>query len=112
MTLFVIYHTYTKENMTFYIIDTTLNPAQEKQFQSYPEVVNYLNDMSKRAYGQDRKQRTILLEEMGHGADDLNATLFVRAMQDQFNIGILREGRRMRCDLSELVAFQKPEYGD
>jgi len=98
--------------MTFYIIDTTLNPAQEKQFQNYPEVVNYLEGMSQRAYQMNRKQRTILLEEMGHGADDLNATLFVRSMQDQFNIGILREGRRMRCDLSELITFQKPEYGD
>ena len=55
--------------------------------------------MCKRAYKQDKKQRTQLLEECGHGTDDYNSTLFVRSMQEAFEIGVVREGRRtaMRC---------------
>lgn len=98
--------------MTFYITDTTVSPAQEVLLPSYPEVVNYLSQMSQRAYGQTRQQRTIMLEEIGHGADDHNATLFVRTMQQEFDLGIIREGRKIRCDITTIVAFQKPEYGD
>ena len=98
--------------MTFYVDDTTLNPPQHKRFGSYPEVVNYLEDMSKRAYKQNKKERTLLLEELGNGADDYNSTLFVRSMQESFDLGIIRDNRRTRCDITTIVAFQKPEYGD
>lgn len=98
--------------MIFYVVDKTLNPAQEKRVGSYPELVSYLSGMSQRAYGQNKAQRTILLEELGNGADDRNSTLFVRSMQEQFEIGVVRDGRRMQCDVTTIVAFQKPEYGD
>lgn len=98
--------------MIFYTVDTTLRPPQEKQFGNYSELVTYLGSMSQRAYGQTKQQRTILLEECGHGNDDRNSTLFVRSMQEQFPVGIIRDGRRVQCDVTTLVAFQKPEYGD
>lgn len=98
--------------MTFYIIDTTANPAKEVRFNNYIDVVNHLSTMSKREYGQDRVQRTILLEEIGYGQDDRNATLFVRSMQEKFDVGVIRDNRRVRCDITTIVAYQKPEYGD
>jgi hypothetical protein len=98
--------------MTFYIKDTTLPSRVVTQFNTYPELVRYLSEVSKRAYGQNMQQRTILLEEIGYGKDDHNATLFVRSMQEKFEIGIIREGRCTRCDVTTIVAYQKPEYGD
>ena len=100
------------QNTTFYVVDTTLKPKQVKQFPSYTNLVNYLDQVAKRAYGQSRKERTQLLEELGNGADDYNATLFVRSMQEQFEIGVVREGRLTQGDVTVLVAYQKPEYGD
>jgi hypothetical protein len=98
--------------MTFYVEDTTLQPPSEKRFQSYKDFVLYLDGMSQRAYGQTRVERTRLLEEIGHGIDDNNATLFVRSMQDKFSIGIIREERRVRCDIPNVLSFQQEEYGD
>lgn len=99
-------------NTIFYVKDKTLNPPQEKQFNAYSKLVQYLDQMCQRAYRQTKLQRTRLLEECGHGTDDYNSTLFVRSMQEQFEIGVIREGRRTQCDVTTLVAFQKPEYGD
>jgi hypothetical protein len=98
--------------MIFYIKDTTLTPLQERIFNDYPAVVNYLSTMSQRAYGQDKKQRTLLLEELGNGEDDRNSTLFVRSMSEKFEVGIIRDGRRTKCDITSIIAFQKQEYGD
>ncbi len=96
----------------FYIVDTTVKFNQEKKFQTYEGVVKYLEGMSQRAYGQDKAQRTILLEELGNGTDDRNSTLFVRSMAEKFEMGVIREGRKTRCDITTIVAFQKPEYGN
>lgn len=98
--------------MKFYVKDTTLPSRVVSQFNTYPELVRYLNEMSKRAYGQNMHQRTLLLEEIGYGTDDRNATLFVRSMQEKFEIGVVRDGRCQPCDVTTIVAYQKPEYGD
>ena len=98
--------------MIFYIVDTTVNPSQDKMFKSYSGVVDYLDGMCQREYKQTHKERTNLLTELGHGDDDYNSTLFVRSMQDKFDIGVVREGRKSRCDITTIVAFQKVEYGD
>jgi len=99
-------------NNIFYVRDKTLNPPQEQMFKSYPQLVSYLDGMCRRAYKQTKVQRTQLLEELGNGSDDYNSTLFVRSMQEQFEIGVIRDGRRTQCDVTTMVAFQKPEYGD
>jgi hypothetical protein len=102
--------------MQYYIVDTTLNPAREVRFNSYGEIVNYLSQVSKRAYGQDRKARMIMLEEIGHGHDDSNAVNFVRSMAEKFNMGVLRDGvnknERMRCDITSVALFQQEEFGN
>jgi len=97
---------------TFYVVDKTLKPSQDMRFSSYSEFVKYLGGMCQRAYGQNQKERTQLLTECGYGDDDYNSTLFVRSMQEQYEMGVIREGRRTQCDVTVLVAFQKPEFGD
>lgn len=82
--------------MQYYIVDTTVKPAQEMRFGTYPEIVGYMSTMTKRAYGQDRKTRMLMLEEIGHGPDDRDAVNFVRSMADTFDVGVIREGRKMR----------------
>jgi hypothetical protein len=102
--------------MSYYVTDTTLNPKVDKKFESYPEIVNYLEQMSIRAYGQNRQARMNLLAELGHGYDDETAVYFVRSMAEAFEMGVLRDGlnkdEKMRCDITSVVLFQKEEFGD
>lgn len=101
--------------MQYYVIDTTLNPSQEKRFGSFNEIVRYLEGMSQRAYRQTRKERMIMLEEIGHGYDDTGSVNFVRSMAEKFNMGILRDGlnqnQKMRCDITSVELYQKEEFG-
>lgn len=101
--------TYT--NMTIYITDTTLNPAKDVTFNDYNSAVQYLEGMSIRAYGQTRKAYMVQLESIGFGEDDQGAVTFVRSLSERFEIGVIREGRKMRCDITTAFAFNKPEYG-
>ena len=96
----------------YYVIDTTIPAPQGKQFKSFPEIVRYLEGMSKRAYNQTRRERMVILEELGHGADDRDSVVFVRTMAEAFDIGVIREGRRMRCDITSIPMYQKSEFGD
>ena len=54
----------------------------------------------------------VILEELGHGADDRDSVVFVRTMAEAFDIGVIREGRRMRCDITSIPMYQKSEFGD
>ena len=98
--------------MTLYVVDTTLTPTKDVTFNSYPQLVSYLDGMSQRAYGSNRKQRMIMLEEIGHGYDDPDGVTFVRSMAEAFNIGVVREGRKMRCDVPSMALYQKEEFGN
>lgn len=102
--------------MTFYIIDTTLKPAQEIRLHDYKSTVNYLEAMSIRAYNQTRKQRMIMLEEIGHGYDDRDSVTFVRSMASQFDMGVIRNNagalNRMKCDIPSIALYQKEEFGN
>ena len=96
--------------MTIYITDTTVNPARDVTFNDYQSAVRHLEGMAARS-GQPRKSFMILLESIGYGGDDSGSVTFVRAMSDKFNIGIVRNGRKMRCDITSAFTFDKPEYG-
>lgn len=101
---------------TFYVIDRTLNPPREVRFPDYATTVRYLEGMSQRAYGQNRKQRMIMLEEIGHGYDDRDAVTFVRSMAQEFEMGVIRNDagvqRRMKCDICSVALYQKEEFGN
>lgn len=100
--------------MQYYVIDTTLNPSQEKRFGSYPQIVQYLEQMTPRAFKQTRKERMLMLEEIGHGYDDTDSVNFVRSMSEKFNIGVIRDAikaEKMRCDITSVALYQKEEFG-
>lgn len=80
-------------------------------FYDYPSAVKHLEGMCQRALGESRKQHMLLLESVGHGDDDFQSVNFVRAMAERFDIGLVRDGRKMRCDITTAFAFNKPEYG-
>lgn len=96
----------------YYVIDTTVRPAQTIKSESYPEILTHLDGMSKRHFGQTRKQRMIVLEELGHGSDDNQGVNFVRSMAETFNMGVVRDAGLMRCDIVNVALYQKPEFGD
>lgn len=96
--------------MKYYILDSTVN--KEARFGSYKELVTYLEQLCQRKFRQTRKQRMIMLEEIGHGYDDTDSVVFVRSMAEVFDIGILREGNRVRCDVTSASLFNKEEYGN
>ena len=97
---------------TIYIVDTTVNPAQEVRFNAYPPAVKRLEEMSIRSFSQTRKNRMLVLEELGHGYDDPDAVNFVRSMAESFNMGVIRDGLRMRCDITAIPLYQKEEFGN
>lgn len=100
----------------YYVIDKTLSPPREVRLQTYPQIVQYLEQMSVRAYKQNRKQRMIMLEEIGHGYDDRDAVTFVRSMAQDFEMGVIRNdagvNRRMKCDITSVALYQKEEFGN
>lgn len=101
--------------MKFFINDTTTKPPRAAQFNTYQEVVKYLEGMSQRAYGQTRKERMYLIEELGGGPDDRDSVSFVRAMANAFEIGVIRNDaghlRQMKCDITSIDQFQADEFG-
>jgi hypothetical protein len=97
--------------MKIYITDTTITPVKDVLFNDYNSATRYLEGMSQRAFGQTRKDYMLLLESMGHGYDDTSSVNFVRAMSERFNIGVVREGRKVKCDISAAIMFDKEEYG-
>ncbi len=101
--------------MQYYVVDTTIRPAQEKRFTSYPQIVAYLEGMCQRAFGETRKTRMVLLESLGHGYDDTDSVTFVRSMAQNFNMGVIRDGvtagEKMQCDITAVELFQKDEFG-
>lgn len=98
--------------MKYYVVDTTVRPSQTIQTNTYPELVKHLEGMTIRQYGQTRKQRMIILEEVGHGDDDRQAVNFVRSMAEKFNMGVVRMEGLMRCDVTSVALYQKEEYGN
>ncbi len=98
--------------MKYYVVDTTLQiPNKIQEFNTYPEIVYYLEGMCQRRYGQTRKERMIVLEEVGHGHDDNQAVNFVRGMAEEFSMGVVREDRYVRCDITNVALYQKEEFG-
>jgi hypothetical protein len=98
--------------MIYYVIDRTLKPLRAWHFNSYPEIVKHLEGMCERIYGQTRKERMLILEELGHGADDRDSVVFVRSMAEGFDIGVVRDGQRTRCDISTIPLYQREEFGN
>lgn len=104
----IVYNTY---NMQIFITDTTLKPAKDVILNDYYQAVKYLEGMTQRKFGRGRREHMLLLESVGYGSDDNQSVTFVRSIAEHFQIGIVREGRKIHCDITSAFVFNKPEYG-
>ena len=95
----------------FYIQDPTLGQQKYVTFNTVPELVNYLNTMIPRAFKISRAEYMQNLIDLGHGYDDRDGVTLTRAMADQFNIGLVKNGTYVRTDVHTANAFEKEEYG-
>jgi hypothetical protein len=52
------------------------------------------------------------LAELGHGYDSIFTDVaWIRAMQNEFQMGMIQNNRHIQSDLT-MYSFNKPEYGD
>ena len=98
--------------MLYYVLDTTTRPIQVATFPTYRELVAELEKLSIKKFRQTRHDRMVLLEEVGHGDDDARSVNFVRTMAEAFEMGVIREGKLIRCDVTAVEFFQKEEFGN
>ncbi len=95
----------------FYIQDSTVN--KYVYFDTVPQLVDYLGQVTKRAYNLTRQQYTQNLTDLGYGPDDRDGVTFTRALAEQFNMGVVtKEGTHVKTDVHTAVSFLKDEYGD
>jgi hypothetical protein len=97
--------------MQIFITDTTLKPAKDVVLNDYNQAVKYLEGIAQRKFGCSRRDHMLLLESIGYGGDDNQSVTFVRSMAEHFQIGIVRDGRKVHCDIVSAFVFNKPEYG-
>jgi hypothetical protein len=95
----------------FYVYDTTLPKPDYVLFESVPDLVNYLEGYVQRAMKKTRDTFMYQMSEIGHGYDDRNGANFTQLLSEYVNIGVINDGRPMKCDVHRAVAFNKEEFG-
>ena len=95
---------------TLYIQDSTI--GKYVTFNTVPELVKYIGDqIVPRAFKLTRAQYMQNLIDLGHGYDDATGVTLTRAVADQFNIGIIKNGNYVRTDVHTADAFKNEEFG-
>jgi len=95
--------------MTYYTQDPTI--GKYVHFNNVSELVTYLEGLVVRAHKLTRKQYMQNLVELGYGYDDPQGVTFTRSMGDEFNIGVIKNGRYVKTDIHNTVTYAKPEFG-
>ncbi len=93
-----------------YIQDSTI--GRYVTFNTVPELVSYLNALVPRAYKISRGEYVQNLIDLGHGYDDPQGVMLTRAMAEDFNIGVIKNGAYVRTDVHSVSRFQQEEYGN
>jgi len=88
-----------------------VNDGELKYFNSVPEVVTYLEVLVSRKFGQTRKQWMDNLIDLGHQPDDRNGKTFTESVAERVEIGLIKNNKRIRCNIHEAISFLNPEYG-
>jgi hypothetical protein len=95
---------------TLYIQDSTI--GKYVTFNTVAELVKYIGDqIVPRAFKLTRSQYMQNLIDLGHGYDDPTGVTLTRAVADQFNIGIVKNGNYVRTDIHTADAFKSEEFG-
>ena len=95
-------------NGQIYIKDPTIKQVVYKN--SLPETISYLEEMCQRGLNKSRKQLMNEAVELGHAYDDVGGYEFLRYMQEQVEIGMVKNGKNVKCDIT-MNLYDKPEYG-
>lgn len=96
--------------MTYYIQDSTLN-GKYIHFKTIPELISYLEGVVFRSHRLNRQQYMQNLIDLGYGYDDAQGATFTRSLAEEFNIGIIQDGKYLKTDVHSVQAFSKPEFG-
>lgn len=95
----------------FYVIDSTKNANRKTPvllFSEVPEVIEYLEGMCLRKFGQTRKVHMQHCEDIGIGPDDRQGVTFLEQMAQYFNIGVIRKDSvPVRCNIFNADRFLK-----
>jgi hypothetical protein len=96
----------------FYVQDPTT--GNFVYFDTVPQLVDALGELTQKLFGLTRKQYTQNLEDMNMGTyDDAQGAMFTRAMSEQCNIGVVRaDGQHVKTNVHEATNFQGSEYSD
>jgi len=97
---------------TIYINDTTIVPNKIVTFNSIQAAINHLQEMAKRTQQRSRKNIMLEMESLGYGGEDRDSINFIRAMSMKFDIGVVKDNRYVRTDITSLINFNKFEFGD
>jgi hypothetical protein len=98
--------------MKYFVQDPKTN--QFYYTENVPDMVRFLERLTKERLGLTRAQFTQNLADLGHGYDDPQGITFTRALAaDHFYIGAVKSGgQHFRCDIHDTNNFSKPEFGD
>lgn len=97
--------------MKYYLQDSTVG-NHVFYFNTVKEVVSYFNVLIPRAFGVNRNQYVQHLIDLGHGYDDPDGVTLTQALAEQFNMGIVKNGKHERTNIHQASKFLKEEYGD
>jgi hypothetical protein len=93
-----------------YIQDSTI--GKYVTFDTVPQLVTYLNQLIPRAFKVSREEYVQNLLDLGYGYDDGEGVMVTRAMGEQFDIGVIRDGKYIKTDVHEIVRFKDDGYGN
>lgn len=95
----------------FYVQDPLLKKPM--YFGTTREVVNHLTELVQPLTGHSKPEFMQHLIDLGHGYDDPQGVTFTNAMAERVNIGVVnQDGSHVRCNIHDVVNFNKEEYGD
>ena len=92
--------------MKFYIIDRQVS-TKPAVFNNLNEVVNTLEKVVQYKFKINRKQYMQNLIELGYGADDSLGRTFTESMSEHVEIGVVKNGTCVRCNIHEAAHHAK-----
>jgi phage tail tube protein FII len=97
----------------YYIIDTTVKTFPI-EFGTIPELVKHLEGTVQRKFKKNRAQYMQDLVDIGYGYDDAEGKIFTEAMREVFNIGVIKQGKYIRCNVHDIKYYgdRKNEHGN
>lgn len=92
--------------MKFYIIDRQVS-TKPAIFNNVNEVVNTLEKVVQYKFKLNRKQYMQNLIDLGYGADDSLGRTFTESMSEHVEIGVVKNGACVRCNIHEAAHHAK-----